>query len=165
MELDKDIPGALLERGPFDFILCTEVLEHVVGWERAFENFARLLSRGGNLLITCPHVYVLHEQPYDFWRPTIHALRFFSGKYGFKVVRVEQLGDSWDVLGTLLGASYDKLRPLHGGLLDAYSARLLNKILKVVYRGLTQRWFQRRYSLTNEDLPVYLSNLALLQKE
>lgn len=165
MELDKDIPPALLERGPFDFILCTEVLEHVASWERAFENFAALLVRGGHLLITCPHVYVLHEQPYDFWRPTVHALRYYSDKYGFKVIRIEKLGDSWDVLGTLLGAGYDKLKPLHGGFVDRYSARLLNKMLKLIYRGLEQRWFQDRYALVNEDLPVYLSNLALLEKE
>jgi len=65
-EIDKDLPAALLARGPFDFILCTEVLEHVADWHKVFANFSLLLKSGARLLVTCPHFYILHEAPYDF---------------------------------------------------------------------------------------------------
>src|SRR5262249_33528831 len=73
-EIDRDLPSALVARGPFDFILCTEVLEHVADWQRAFANFSLLLNAGARLLITCPHFYILHERPYDFWRATMYGL-------------------------------------------------------------------------------------------
>ena len=64
--IDDDLSAGLLEIGPFDFILCTEVLEHVADWQKAFTNMASLMARQGRLLITCPHFYQLHEEPYDF---------------------------------------------------------------------------------------------------
>ena len=40
-------------------------------------NVAALLAPGGRVLLTVPHVYRLHEEPYDFWRPTLHAIHYF----------------------------------------------------------------------------------------
>src|ERR1700730_6679186 len=40
---DERLPEELLRRGPFDFLLCTEVVEHVADWHAAFENFNMLL--------------------------------------------------------------------------------------------------------------------------
>src|SRR5262249_50198528 len=76
--IDDTLPPALLASGRFDFLICTEVLEHVADWESAFRNFSRLLAARGRLLVTCPHFYPLHAEPYDFWRPTPHALRHFG---------------------------------------------------------------------------------------
>ena len=68
--IDQPLPPQLAGAGPFDFIVCTEVLEHVADWEMAFRNLRSLLAPGGRLLITCPHFYPLHETPHDYWRPT-----------------------------------------------------------------------------------------------
>ena len=37
--MDGPLPEELRQRGPFDFLLCTEVLEHVADWHAAFANF------------------------------------------------------------------------------------------------------------------------------
>jgi hypothetical protein len=47
---------ALLQREPSDFLLCTEVIEHVADLFAAFANFALLLASGGRALITAPLV-------------------------------------------------------------------------------------------------------------
>jgi len=77
-------------------------MEHVADWDKAFKNLALLMERGGRVLITCPQFYRLHEEPYDFWRPTLHALRYFGGRAGFRTVHDVAAGGAWDVLGTLL---------------------------------------------------------------
>lgn len=163
-EVDKDLPGALIARGPFDFILCTEVMEHVADWDKAFSNLRLLLRVEGLLLITCPHFYILHEQPYDFWRPTIHAMRFFAQRHRFEEVHLEASGDSWDVLGTVLGANYGCLRSLDQRVLQRLSARALNVAFKMLYRVLRTRWLQARFRFANDLYPIYLSNIALLRK-
>jgi SAM-dependent methyltransferase len=162
-EVDKDLPPSLLGAAPFDFILCTEVMEHVALWDKAFANFAALLKPGALILITCPHVYILHEQPYDFWRPTIHAIRFYAQRYGLREHSIKRLGSAWDVLGTVLGAAYGgtSARSGRGSKIGAW---LLAAMVHVAFRLIRSRWLQDRYLLGDERYPIYLSNLALLEK-
>lgn len=162
-EVDKDLPLGLLGDAPFDFILCTEVMEHVALWDKAFSNFAALLKPGGTILITCPHVYILHEQPYDFWRPTVHAIRFYAQRYGLRERSIERLGTAWDVLGTVLGAAYDgtSARSGRGSKIGAW---FLAATVRSIYRLIKTGWLQDRYSLNDDRYPVYLSNLAVLEK-
>ena len=52
--IDQPLPEQISTAGPYDFIVCTEVMEHVPDWSQAFDNFSRLLVPGGFLLITTP---------------------------------------------------------------------------------------------------------------
>lgn len=160
--IDAALPDALLADAPFDFILCTEVLEHVADWPAAFENFRRLLAPGGRLLITCPHVYPLHEEPYDFWRPTPHALRYFAERFGLRVLHQEQIGDGLDTLGTTLAGT--KLRPPRGSLNPfAYTLTLAAQIARTITLWLLKRSWLR--ALVRADTKLYLSNLIVLERQ
>ena len=163
-EIDRDLPPALLARGPFELILCTEVLEHVADWQSAFANLSALLTPHGHLIITCPFFYVVHEAPYDFWRPTLFALRAFATRAGLQDVETKAVGTSWDVLGTLLGANRGTAQAADGST----PGRLLAPIVNVIARGghwfLRQRWLQARVKWGSPNYPVYMSNIALLRK-
>ena len=156
--IDGELPETLLKQAPFEFILCTEVMEHVADWPAAFANLSRLLAPGSRLLITCPHVYPLHEEPYDFWRPTPYALKYFAARSGLRVVHQEQVGDCWDVLGTVLAASSPRARgsnPL--AYLFALWAQILRAIaIWLLKRRVTHRWLRPFGKL-------YLSNLIVLE--
>lgn len=114
------------------------------------------LPRGGQLLITCPHFYPLHDEPYDFWRPTHHALRFFGNKFGLDILHQVKAGDAWDVLGTLLPNCYPQ--PVNRSL----GNRILNKIVSRCHNFLFQLLVSRRLQ-TSVQLrgPLYMSNIAL----
>lgn len=157
--IDEPLPAALLERGPFDFVLCTEVLEHVADWGAAFANLERLLGPGGRLLITAPYFYQLHEEPYDFWRPTPYAIDYHARRAGLERLYSNNAGDGWDVLGTLLGSCvflgssrriFDRAlaKILRGGALLARRALATGKIQKFV----------------RAQGAVYLSNVVVLEK-
>lgn len=159
--IDADLPAALLADGPFDFILCTEVMEHVADWQTAFANFLRLLAPGGRLLITCPHVYPLHEEPYDFWRPTPYALRAFAARFGLTIVDQQQIGDGLDVLGTTLAST--KFRVPKGSLNPlAYLSVLKMQIWRAFGVWVCKRRFAR--SLFRAETKLYLSNLIVLER-
>jgi SAM-dependent methyltransferase len=157
--IDGPLPPDLSAEAPFAFLLCTEVLEHVADWAGAFANLARLTAPGGKVLLTCPHFYPLHEEPFDFWRPTPHALRHFAAAAGFKVITLEKLGDTWDVLGTLLGAT----NPIAGTW--SWRARVLsvvvNRGVRAVFYLLRKGWLLRRVPLGSK---LYLSNVAVLER-
>ncbi len=159
--IDGELPATLLADGPFDFILCTEVMEHVADWQSAFANFHRLLAPGGRLLITCPHFYPLHEEPYDFWRPTPYALRYFAARFGLTVVVQQQVGDGLDVLGTTLAATKFRVPDRSWNPL-AHLVVFALQVKKVAWVWFCKQRFAR--SLVNPQTKLYLSNLVVLER-
>ena len=115
--IDRDLPEALSLAGGFDLLILTEVLEHVPDWAKAFQNLPNLLKPGGHCIITTPFFYMLHEEPYDFWRPTDHAIRHFSDSNGLEVIRSQRNGNGWDVLGTMLCSTSVCVRKKMSGVL------------------------------------------------
>src|SRR5262249_46534647 len=110
--IDEALPSSLLKLSPFDVICCFEVMEHVANWYVAFANFTILMGTGSKLVLTAPHFFYLHEEPYDFWRPTIHAFDYFGKKHGLKSVELKKGGGTWDVLSLIISTSqvYSKKR-------------------------------------------------------
>lgn len=158
-QIDSVIPSELLNLAPFDLLFCTEVMEHVPNWDMAFNNFYKLLKPGGQLLITCPFFYPLHEEPYDFWRPTPYALSFFGEKYNFELVYQENLGDAWDVLGTLLASSHPV--PLTRSLRDRIITKLIHKGQQILFQVIKSRYLQTATKVAGNN---YLSNIVVFEK-
>lgn len=157
--VDEPPPEALQALGPFDFILCTEVLEHVADWSAAFASVRALLKPQGLILITCPQVYPLHEEPYDFWRPTLHAIRRYAECSGLEVVELRALGTAYDVLGTVLAAMH--FEPSGPSLL-ARGATVATRVMRrLLYATLKRRRLQ---SLVHVGSRLYQANLAVLRR-
>lgn len=163
-EIDRDLPPALIARGPFDVILCTEVLEHVADWQRAFANFGLLLNAGGRLLITCPHFYILHERPHDFWRATVYGLLHHAQHSGLRCVSIDAAGASWDILGTVLGANLQTARAIDRTLVNRMLGFTIDKLTSAVFHLLKRRFLQRRVAWGTDLYPLYLSNIAVFEK-
>lgn len=158
--IDAPLPSKLIERAPFDFILCTEVLEHVAQWGTAFGNLARLLAPGGRVLVTCPHFYIPHEEPYDFWRPTPHALSRFASDAGLRALELRGVGDAWDVLGTLLAVT--QVWPAkRRRLLDRLLAAAVRLQCRAAHAALRSGRLQRRVRAGG---PCYLSVFGVFEK-
>jgi SAM-dependent methyltransferase len=156
--IDQPLPPQLSARGPFDFIVCTEVLEHVADWDLAFRNLRSLLAPGGRMLVTCPHFYPLHEIPHDFWRPTPYALQFFAARQGLKILDQQSAGDGLEVLGTALACVQPVSRS--GGMLSrfvAFACDISRKAAFVLLRSRLLRQYVRGQGV------LYLSNIVVLE--
>ncbi len=156
--IDGELPASLAQL-QFDFVVCTEVLEHVADWPRAFANLARLLKPGGKLLITCPHLWVPHEEPYDFFRPTSWAISHHASSVGLTTLDVTRLGDGYDVLGTVLAAI--RVRAPRGRPWMWLIAAPLALVRKLTLALLARRWLR---GLVELRTGLYLSTIAVLQK-
>ncbi len=98
---DEPLPEAFSQI-TYSLLICTEVFEHVLNWQQAFANANQLLKPGGVVVITTPFFYPLHEEPYDYWRPTHHALIRMCAMHDWQVRYLDRQNEPWDVLGTLL---------------------------------------------------------------
>jgi SAM-dependent methyltransferase len=73
--------NAFLPDGSFDFIVCTEVLEHVLQPFAAAAELRRLLKPGGLVFVTVPFNFRIHGPLPDCWRFTEHGLRALFGEW------------------------------------------------------------------------------------
>jgi SAM-dependent methyltransferase len=145
----------------FDLILCTEVLEHVLDWPAAWNNLGRLLAPGGRLIITCPFIYPLHEEPYDFWRPTPHALRRFAERHDFRIIEQRMLGDGFDALGTVNAATTPDPAAAAGPtakLLATFGRKARKTLHRILKSPRIRRSLQARSKL-------YLANFIVLTRD
>jgi 2-polyprenyl-3-methyl-5-hydroxy-6-metoxy-1,4-benzoquinol methylase len=158
--IDRELPLEIKMYGKFDFILCTEVMEHVADWHTAFSNFSDLLEPGGKIFITCPHMYQLHEEPHDYWRPTPYIFDYFAKKHQFKILCQLNAGDAWDVLGTVLANLQTEAATRQ------WSHRILNKLVSKARRILLKSLLEGRLqSALKVKGNLYQANIVLLEKE
>ncbi len=156
--LDAELPAAMT-RESYSLVLCTEVLEHVARWDLAFANLASLLTRGGRVIVTSPFVYPLHEEPYDFWRPTPYAMQTTAEMHGLRVIDQRRLGDSWDVLGTVLAATWTL--PADARLASRIRAAIARRAHTWLWRALDSGRLRSHVALRG---PWFLSTLAVLER-
>lgn len=79
---DSRLPNSA---GGYDFVLSTQVLEHVQDPMIYLHECHRVLKPNGQLLITTHGLFEEHGCPYDYWRWTTFGLQRIVESAGFKV--------------------------------------------------------------------------------
>ncbi len=126
-DLDHGLPSEVAEAGPYDVVVCGDILEHVRQPEKLLESVRGLLAPGGILIASVPnfgHWYartrtVLGLFDYDQRGVLDNGhVRFFTRRSllrrlrnaGFNVVRLEATGLPLDVLASGSGIARRVLR-------------------------------------------------------
>jgi len=74
-----------------DFVLSTQVLEHIPDPGVYLRESLRVLKPGGALLLSTHGLWIYHRDPVDYWRWTAEGLRFAAEREGFRVESIEGL--------------------------------------------------------------------------
>jgi ubiquinone/menaquinone biosynthesis C-methylase UbiE len=113
--LNIPVPGE-----SFDYVLCTEVLEHVPKPVETIQELARVLKPGGKLILTFPSNCLRHFDPYFFtsglsdnWVNTVLP------EFGLTVQELTPVGDyfSWMKVEVFRTITQQRLNPLAWALL------------------------------------------------
>lgn len=94
-------PEELYER--FDWIVCTQVFEHVRRPDIAAGRLLQLLRPGGRLLFSVPFLNVVHHDPEDFRRFTADGVRATLEDAGFVIDEIVARGNFPISVGALMG--------------------------------------------------------------
>jgi SAM-dependent methyltransferase len=121
----------------FDTVLCTQVLEHVPRPELLIQEAFRVLRTGGQLILTAPQTWGLHEQPHDYYRFTSYGLRYLLEDAGFEVQRIDARGGALRVIGqTLLNFLH-----IRSGITRlSWWRKRANSMLNALFSYLDRRW-------------------------
>src|SRR5437867_5916413 len=90
--------------GSFDTVVSIQVLEHTPDPRKLIAEMARVLKKGGALILAAPFSFRLHEEPHDYFRYSPHGLRELCSEAGLVIDHVEQVGSLWSLVGHKLNS-------------------------------------------------------------
>lgn len=86
----------------FDTLLSTQMLEHVSDPKKVIQEMGRVLKPGGIMILSAPMTWPLHEEPYDFFRYTLHGLRHLLQKANFEILDEIPRGNNFTTMAQML---------------------------------------------------------------
>jgi len=87
-----DVLAPPFRPGSVDYVLCTDVLEHVPDPQRMIDCLFAVLRPGGTLFLSAPQGWGEHQLPHDYFRFTSSGLRLLLERAGFRVESIQPLG-------------------------------------------------------------------------
>ncbi len=99
IDIVSDITSIPRPDSSFDAIMCIEVLEHLSNPVLALHELARLLRRGGQLIVTAPFCSLTHFAPYYYANG--FSRYFFEthlNELGFQILDLEENGNYFEYL-------------------------------------------------------------------
>lgn len=98
VDMELDAQNLPFDDNKFDAILFSEVLEHIPEPSKAIAEIARCLKKDGELVITIPFIYQLHEVPYDYFRFTEFGLEKILKDHGLSIKKILRRGNLFSLL-------------------------------------------------------------------
>ena len=149
-QIDLDSQPLPFKDGFFDYVICSEILEHLFYPEKLLSKIKRVLKKNGVILITVPNLGALQVRLGVFFSgfsPMVNYslnkphIRFFSAKDMFNLVKDTGLGcKRWYGTGSLLFAKWNAgfylpMPRLFQMAANRYGKRFANGLLFVLRKG------------------------------
>jgi SAM-dependent methyltransferase len=119
-DLNKPLP---IEGGVAHHVVSFQVLEHLREPQTMLNEAFRILQPGGNILLSVPFQWWLHEAPYDYFRYTRYGLEHLLTKAGFVDVDVQEVNGFWVMW--FLKLNYQTCRLIRGPWLLRWTIRII----------------------------------------
>jgi len=103
-QCNVDIFASLTEPLPIedefaDIVSSFQVMEHLPESSDFLSECFRIFKPGGNLFLTIPFMWHVHEAPHDYYRYTRHGLEYLLNKNGFSAIEVKERTGFWQMTG------------------------------------------------------------------
>lgn len=131
-----------------NFVTAFEVLEHLQKPWVAFQEIARILCKGGRFAMTVPMYGHIHCWPSDYWRYTIHGLRFLAQGAGLRMLLARPMAGPLILLSLVAVNTF--------GLNNDPFRRVIGVALTWVCYGLELLFFRNPEKMKNPDTRGWL---------
>lgn len=137
-----DVSGLEKKFGPesFDFVVSTEVIEHVRDWRGAVHNLKTVLKPGGALLISTRSAgFIYHGYPNDYWRYEESDMRSIFGD--LRIEKIEKDPELGIFIKCVKPTDFVE-KDLSG--LELYSIVASRRAVNITENDLRSIWFRAR---------------------
>ena len=119
-DLNKPLP---IDSEVAETVTSFQVIEHLCEPQIMLNEAYRILKRNGNIILTVPFQWWIHEAPYDYFRYTIYGLRYMFEKSGFKDIKITSTSGFFSMW--ILKMNY-------------FSARIIQgpKLVRLIFRAI-----------------------------
>ena len=94
INIKSDITSIPLTSASIDYVICTEVLEHVPAPILALGEIARLLKKDGILILTAPMTGAIHQEPYHFYGGfSPYFFKYIATLFNLNLISLEAHGN------------------------------------------------------------------------
>lgn len=171
-----DVTKPLSLNDQFDVIVAGDLIEHLTNFEGFFENCARLLKKGGVLIISTPNPFFSDEFHYVAYKRNFlinpehtcwidpQALSQLASRFGFQIEETHYLASPWRLGGLMCekkGFQYEILNDRWSD--NSFATRFERFIIAGVFGALYIPL--KSLLLTNTKLVRYSDYIALLKQE
>lgn len=116
-KLDHDIYSPIdaipVSNDEFDFVLCSEVFEHIPEPIKAMKELVRICKPGGKILITAPFTSGVHQEPYHFYSGfSPFFYNFLKEKYNLNIIDFKSQGDMFLLQNQEIGRVLSNRHPI-----------------------------------------------------
>lgn len=138
IDLYADACRIPFKKDSFNCVVSFQVMEHISEPGYMLTEVYRVLQKGGNVVLTTPFMWGIHERPNDFYRYTRYGLQYLLEKAGFEIINIEANTGFWVMAG--LRFNYYLARLARGYLLYTLSpifliVQLTSLILDRIYKA------------------------------
>jgi len=104
VNIKASIENIPLPSNSVDYVLATQVFEHVADPQRASREVLRILKKGGKAFISTHGLWSIHRLPKDYWRFTPDSFNLLF--HDFKTIRIVPNGGSIICIGQLINLAF-----------------------------------------------------------
>ncbi|MDO8638410.1 MAG: methyltransferase domain-containing protein [Candidatus Daviesbacteria bacterium] len=99
VDIISDITKIPVKNNSFDYVLCTEVFEHIPDPLTALKELSRINKKGGKLILTAPFASMTHFYPYFFYSGFSEQFyRINLSRFGYSIKELYIFGNYFDWL-------------------------------------------------------------------
>lgn len=94
VDIISDITRIPVKKASFDYVLCSEVFEHIINPFEALKEISRIHKERGLLILTAPHCSITHMYPYYFYSGFSREFyKIVLPMFGYKIISLETNGN------------------------------------------------------------------------
>lgn len=132
-DVKSDASDLPFREGVFDYVICSELLEHVMDPVKVIGEIHRVLRKSGEALICAPFSFPVHGDPSDYGRYTSFFWREILISKGFSQIKIDSQGGFWSVFVDMI-RHYTYWRTRNWGCERARTISATGRLLGILKR-------------------------------